>query len=120
MSNDIERRLREALQPVDPEPDFTQRVMTAIASGQPRRRLQPRTGLPMQLRWLPVALAASAICAAVLVNAWHARHEKQGLEARQQLIEALRVTGRKLDLAYRVVNPAPVPSNADVADDTGA
>jgi hypothetical protein len=120
MNNDIERQLCEALQPVDPEPGFTQRVMTRIASEQPRGRLQPRRWPPMQFRRLPVALAASAICGAVLVNAWHVRHERQGLEARQQLIEALRVTGRKLDLAYRVVNPESAPTNHDVADDTGA
>jgi hypothetical protein len=119
MNNDIERRLHEALQHVDPEPGFTQRVMTRIASEQPRRRSSPRTWLPLQFRRLPVALAASAVCAAVLVSAWHVRHERQGLEARQQLMDALRVTGRKLDLAYRVVNPDAVPANDDVVD-TGA
>jgi hypothetical protein len=45
-------------------------------------------------------------------------HEErqQGLEARAQLLEALRVTGEKLDLAYRVVND----ESRSAVDDNGA
>jgi sensor domain CHASE-containing protein len=53
-------------------------------------------------RWLPVALAASLILTVVVIH--EHRKREQGLQARQQLIEALRVTGEKLDLAYRAVN----------------
>jgi hypothetical protein len=105
--DDLEKRLRSALRPVEPPPGFSNRVMTRIEAGErpSSRRLQSARwriagGLPS--RWLPLALAASVIIAVVVVHEHHKREE--GLQARQQLIEALRVTGEKLDLAYRAVN----------------
>ena len=118
MSNDLERGLRAALRAVDPPLDFSQRVLARIERSQvPHRHAFPT--------WLPVALAASAIFGAVVTHAWHVRHQRQGLEARQQVIDALRVTGEKLDLAYRVVNAKPRPaadptSNDSAPDDQGA
>ncbi len=113
MSNDLEKELRDALRHVDPAEGFTQRVMARIEAGESRSK----RWLPLQVRWLPVALAASAIFGAVAMHAWHERQQRQGLEARQQLIEALRVTGEKLDLAYRVVNAESEPARSE---DTGA
>jgi hypothetical protein len=50
-------------------------------------------------------LAASVAFAAILgTHQWQVHRERQGLEAREQLLEALRVTGEKLDLAYQAVN----------------
>jgi hypothetical protein len=43
------------------------------------------------------------------------RHEQQGLEARKELLEALRVTGAKLDLAYRVVNDDARASASEIS-----
>jgi hypothetical protein len=105
--DDLEKRLRAALRPVDPPPGFANRVMTRIGTSEsqsPRgwRLAHWRSAAARPTRWLPVALAASAILAVVLVHEHHKREE--GLQARQQLIEALRVTGAKLDLAYRAVN----------------
>jgi len=100
MSNDLEKELRDALRPVDPDEGFTLRVMARIEEEESRSK---RWWPPLQVRWLPVALAASALVGAVLMDVWHDR-QQQGLEARQQLIQALRVTGEKLDLAYRGVN----------------
>jgi len=57
-------------------------------------------GLP----WL--SATALATCAALLLMLAHqhkAQHAAAGLEARRQVMEALRVTSEKLDLAYRVV-----------------
>ncbi len=39
--------------------------------------------------------------AGLLICAWQADRETTGLEARRQLIEALHITGEKLDVAYR-------------------
>lgn len=97
MSDAFEKQLRQALEPVDPPPGFADRVMSHIE--QEPVRLRRRI-----FRWLPVALAASLILAVVVVHDWQIRRETQGLEARRQLIEALRVTGQKLDVAYQAVN----------------
>ena len=98
MSKDFEQQLREALQPIDPEEGFEQRVMARIAQERSRTRAKVT-------RWVPVALAASVVFAAVLgTHEWQLRREQEGLEARKQLLEALRLTGEKLDVAYQAVN----------------
>lgn len=99
MSNDFEQQLRKVLQPVDPDDGFEQRVMSRIAR-EPTRRPRKVT------RWVSLALAASVAFAAVIgAYQWQLhREQQQGLEARRQLIEALRVTGEKLDVAYQAVN----------------
>jgi hypothetical protein len=107
MSKDLEQQLREALQPVDPDEGFEQRVMSRIARepARPRRKVT---------RWMAIGLAASVGCAAVLgTHQWQLHRERQGLEARRQLIEALRVTGEKLDVAYQAVNREAQPATDD-------
>jgi hypothetical protein len=106
----IDDELRKALRPVDPDEGFADRVMRRIDSAPVRPRRRWFAGLP-------TALAASAVLGTVLIYTWHAERERQGLEARRQLIEALQITGQKLDLAYRGVNG---PSRAAPDDDTGA
>ena len=114
MSHDLEQQLRHALRREDPQPGFTQRVMARIEGEKTRRR-------PWRSTWLPAALAASTILGAIVVHAWQERHDRQGAEARQQLIDALRVTGEKLDLAYRVVNTQSPPATSDASpSNTGA
>jgi predicted nucleic acid-binding protein len=53
------------------------------------------------------ALAASVVLSIVVVHEWQLARREKGLEARRQLIEALRMTGEKLDLAYQIVNGEP-------------
>lgn len=104
--HDLERRLRAALKPVNPGGDFTARVLARIAAGEPARRVRlPRS--PAVVGWLGFGLAASVVVAVLLAHQWQVRRIEQGREARRQLIEALRVTDEKLDLAYRVVNGQP-------------
>jgi len=110
MSADLEKQLRAALRAVEPPAGFAARVSARTQHGRWRRGW-----LPMQQRWVPTALAASVLAALLLGYGWQTHRERQGLQARQQLIEALRVTGQKLDLAYRGVQEASRPS-----DDTGA
>jgi hypothetical protein len=106
MSKDLEDRLRGALRPVDPGDGFAHRVMARVVEDSSRSsRSRPPLRSQPRFRWL--AAAAGLACVAVGVLALHAlqaRRTQQGLEARAQLIEALRVTGEKLDLAYRAVN----------------
>ena len=115
MNDDLDDPLRKALRPVDPEEGFADRVLARIDAAP---AAQARRGLPQRFRVrLPVALAASVVLGAVLVHVWQVDRERRGLEARRQLIEALHVTGEKLDLVYRSVKrESSPPSN----DDAGA
>jgi hypothetical protein len=112
VSNDLEKELREALRPVDPAPGFASRVSAQI------HREQHHGWLPARYRWLPAALAASVVLSLVAGYGWHWRREQQGLEARQQLIQALRLTGEKLDLAYRGVQDVSKPAASGSAGNT--
>ena len=111
MSDEIEDKLRRALRPVDPDEGFADRVMARVRTepAVPSRWRQNR------LRNIGAALAASAVLGAVLIHTWQNQRERRGLEARQQLIEALRVTGEKLDIAYRGVNGESQPAPPDDA-----
>jgi hypothetical protein len=100
MSNHLDDQLRNALRPVDPGEEFTQHVVQRLAHDKRRSRWSTPAGL----QWLSAALAAAVVLGFLTAHAWQVRREQQGLEARKQLLEALRVTGEKLDLAYRVVN----------------
>lgn len=104
MSEDqnLERRLRSALGAVDPGEGFAARVLARIAA-EPAHAARPaRAGAVVS--WLAFGLAASVVLAVLLAHEWQVRRLEQGREARRQLIEALRVTDEKLNLAYRVVN----------------
>jgi len=112
VSKDLEKELREALRHVDPGPGFASRVSLRIDREQRHR------WLPARYRWMAGALAASVVLCFVAGYGWHWRREQQGLEARQQLIEALRLTGEKLDLAYRGVQDVSKSTAPGSAGDT--
>jgi hypothetical protein len=100
VNDKLEDQLRNALRTVEPGEQFTRDVMARIQSDARRHaRL-----FPAGLRWWSAGLATSVLFSVLIVHEWHVRREQQGLDARNQLIEALRVTGEKLDLVYRVVN----------------
>jgi hypothetical protein len=115
----VENELRRALRAVDPPADFTARVMQALpprptpATVMPLRVIGPGAARPN--RWArlsaPFALAASLLVAIVLgqqVAMERAEREQlAGLEASRELMQALRVTSRKLDLAYEAVQRPP-------------
>jgi hypothetical protein len=100
----LEQNLRAALRPVDPGTGFVGGVLARVAA---ERSGQVRTfRARAALSWGSFALAASIVAALLLAHQQQVRRTEQGLEARRQLIEALRVTGDKLDLASRMVNGA--------------
>ncbi len=107
MNEDLESRLRDALRPVEPRKEFSEQLRARIMA-ESRRSAAPRISRGRGFRsspwWLAAGLAASLFLA---VGVQHHRNEldqrERGLEARRQVIEALRVTNQKLELAYRVV-----------------
>jgi hypothetical protein len=98
VSEDLESQLRAALRPAAPRDKFTQALSGRIESAngvRPRRRAAA---------WLTVSLAASLLVAVgVRQHVQDQRNRESGLEARRQVIEALRVTSQKLDLAYEAI-----------------
>jgi hypothetical protein len=100
MTDNLDDQLRAALRPIDPGEKFTQGVMSQITSDMARSR----RSMPRRARWLSAGLVVSVVLSVLVIHEWQARRQRQGLQARRQLIEALQVTGAKLDLAYRVVN----------------
>jgi hypothetical protein len=104
VSEDLDNKLHRALRPVDPGPDFTQRVMLRVAQNQLPRHART-------WRWTSAALAAALVLLMIAGGVYHWQESRKaaGLAARRQVIEALRVTSDKLDLAYRLVNTPPQP-----------
>jgi hypothetical protein len=111
MSNNLDDELRGALRPVDPGEEFVQRVLSRVARDSARSRRPAKA----RYQWLSAALAASIVLGFLITHDWQMRREQQGLEARKQLLEALRVTGAKLDLAYRVVNDEARASASEIS-----
>jgi hypothetical protein len=107
MSEDLESRLRAALRPVAPSDGFTQNLIARVTAHQgsdadargTRRRSPKATAW-----WLSASMAASLLIAAGVQHYLQERREtERGLEARRQVIEALRMTSQKLNLAYEVI-----------------
>jgi negative regulator of sigma E activity len=120
MNETFEDELRRRLRPVDAPEGFAERLMQALpAQGKPTVvTLTPRAERrPMRQFGMPAALAASlvlAVFAGIHVANDRALVEKQkGLAASQQLMQALRVTSQKLDLAYEAVNNPPAAGDEE-------
>jgi negative regulator of sigma E activity len=111
----FENELRRRLRPVDAPEGFAERLMAAL----PEERkptvvaFSPKAAARPSLRHfgMPAALAASLLVAVFLgvylANDRALREEQRGIAASQQLMQALRVTSQKLDLAYEAVNNPP-------------
>ena len=106
MSNDIESQLRAALRPVAPSEEFSQRLAAKVASRHPAVLKGRRSGARLHplAWWFSASLAASLLLAVgVHQHLQQQRLQQSGLEARREVIEALRVTSQKLNLAYEAV-----------------
>jgi len=100
MHEELESRLREALRPTTPPPDFAARVMARVAPTQRRRATAAW--------WLAAGLAAAVLIAVgVQSHLKQQRDIQAGMEARREVMQALRVTNQKFDLAVRTVHEAP-------------
>jgi hypothetical protein len=140
MTDELENQLRRALRPVDAPEGFTERLMSRLPK-TPDTAVKPEMAKPPVLVALPssetrtgtlarrprnfalpAALAASLIAAVMLGQHMgqireQARQEREiaeGREASRELMQALRVTSQKLDMAYQAVtNPPSNPADAE-------
>jgi len=114
----FEDELRRALRPVDAPEDFTERLMRALpADAKPvliSSNIAPRARA--RQFGIPAALAASLLVAVMLGKHVAVEREQiaeqQGREASLKLMQALRVTSQKLDIAYQAVQ-SPPPAAAE-------
>jgi negative regulator of sigma E activity len=108
--NDVEDKLRRALRPIEPPAGFAERVMRAL----PERKApapvivlaaaRPAKRSAWQRFTAPAALAASLIVAVLAGQHIAVENERRaGLAASRELMQALRVTSQKLDVAYQAV-----------------
>jgi hypothetical protein len=106
MSKDIESQMRAALRPVAPSEEFSQKLLAGV-TGERRAARMPRRAA-VRLRplawWFTASLAACVVLAVgVHQHLQQQRFQQSGLEARREVMEALRVTSQKLNLAYEAV-----------------
>jgi hypothetical protein len=104
---DIERALERAMDAEDPGPAFTGRVVAAVkaggappVTGRPSRSTMWRTMLPLAAT---LALAAGAGLHWRAEQAARAEEEARGRAAHAQLVQALRLTGAKLNVVHRAI-----------------
>lgn len=104
MNDDIESRLRAALRAVAPREEFSQELAAKVTSQHPPARKSAAPRLRPMAWWFSASLAASVILAVgVHQHLEQQRLQQSGLEARREVLEALRVTSQKLNLAYEAV-----------------
>jgi hypothetical protein len=116
MNDSFEDELRRRLRPVDAPAGFADRVMRALpADSKPALvSAAPPAALPrtkFRQFGMPAALAASLLAAVLLGQ--HVAVERQrlaereGREASLELMQALRLTSKKLDIVYQAVQDPP-------------
>ena len=112
----FEAELRRHLRAVDAPEGFAERLMRAIPEGEKPARVtvvsaSARVRPSVRQFGMPAALAASLLVAVLFGMRFaqeRARNEElRGIAASQELMQALRVTSQKLDLAYEAVNSPP-------------
>lgn len=125
MSENFEAELRRALRPLDAPAGFTDKVMRALPKSREAEPVAERTEAPR--RWtrklgIPVAFAATLLVAVLLgthvrtvqQERLQAERDAAGLAASRELMQALQVTSKKLDLAYQASkSPSPAPAGEE-------
>lgn len=120
LPKDFEGELRRRLRPVDAPEGFAERLLLALPVEQKSKvvALARRAARPSARQFgMPAALAASLAVAVFLgvhvANDRALREEQKGIAASQELMQALRVTSQKLDLAYEAVNNPPTAGDEE-------
>lgn len=107
MSQELESRLRAALRPIAPSAALEKKLIAAVTDKPaftPVKSGWLRSGAHSRVRWLSIGAAACVLIAVGMQHRLQQRDEREnGFEARRQVVEALRMTSQKLDLAYEIV-----------------
>lgn len=106
MNEDLESRLRSSLRPVAPRDEFSQNLVAqVVARARSDRSVRTMSWRPSKRSWwLSASLAASLLLVmGVQYQIQQQRVRQNGLEARRQVVEALRMTSQKLNLAYETI-----------------
>jgi hypothetical protein len=103
---ELEAALKRALRPVDPGEDFVGNVLQCIERSSTARQPGGAVNAPTRslLRWLPISLAACALCAFGVLHWQRASIARErGLQARGQLFEALSITSAQVNTVRAAV-----------------
>jgi len=114
MTEQFEDELRRRLRPVDAPEGFADRVMRSLPTDA-KPALVSAAPAPVRSRFhkfaMPASLAASLLVAVLLGRNTAVERERiaeaQGRAASLELMQALRVTSKKLDIAYQAVQSPP-------------
>jgi len=101
----MEEKLKQALQRRDPSPDFSARVMARIAEEKTRRE-QPWWRIWFAPSWR-MAMTGGLACLLLVgagVGYREYRERQRALEARDQILQALQITGTQLNRVNRMVH----------------
>ncbi|MGH9736079.1 MAG: hypothetical protein ACRD8A_15990 [Candidatus Acidiferrales bacterium] len=100
MSDKLEQELKKAFRRTDPPAGFAERVLARAAKEEPKRVRERR-----RFQWFGMSgLRLAVTCALCLIVGasglmyQHQRH-KEGEQAKEQLMLALRITSSKLEIA---------------------
>jgi hypothetical protein len=100
----LEQELKQAMARKDPSPDFAARVEAQVRqkpSERPTVLEMPRKRVFVMPRWVAAAAAVVVIAGSAEAYRWH-----RGLEAKRQVMEAMRLTAEKLNHIQARVNEA--------------
>jgi len=108
MSDEFEEALRRALRPKDAGEDFAGRVVSRLDASERASAVVTRPGsrrpTALQARWIPVALAASAIAGVGLFQLrQHALDAERASQARAQLLQALSIASDNVNIVRATV-----------------
>lgn len=98
----LDARLRRALQPVEPPADFARRVRARVAAEQ---RARAAASTPRAGGWRSWVATAAAVAGVALGTYGYQQYEdrREALHARAQVLLALQIASRELNVAHRVV-----------------
>jgi hypothetical protein len=97
VKDELETSLHTALASPDPGEDFTARVMARLPDSTVVPLPAARKRSAFSSAWLPGALAAAVVLGLALQQQDRRAESAAALQAKSQLLVALRITGEQLD-----------------------